>query len=133
MIGLNAPTIRTVGYTVAGMVGTPFVEGFASGFLPLAVTGNKLGSYAVKIASALAVGFAAGKILGREAGRAAYIGGAAYIAVSAIKEFFPALAPAGGGTGEYLGQQNQPLLGEYLGNSPITKGIPDRLQPGSRF
>lgn len=135
MIGLNAPTLKTVGFTVGGMVGTPFVEGFVTGMVPASLQGNKVASYAIKIASAVAVGFGVGKIFGKEAGKAAYIGGAAYIAVQAIREFLPAVSTptVTTGTGRYLGEG--PLLGMYpgMGGSAMTSSIPDRLQPGSRF
>lgn len=136
-LGLSNPTLKVVGFTVGGMVGTPFVEGFAQTVIPASISSTKIGSYAVKIASALAVSFAVGKIFGREAGRSAFIGGASYIAVQAFREFVPGVLPASSGTGYYLGQAHQPLLGEYqprgLGQTQIMQGVPDRLQVGSRF
>ena len=136
-LGLSNPTLKVVGFTVGGMVGTPFVEGFAQTVIPASISSTKIGSYAVKLASALAVSFAVGKVFGREAGRSAFIGGASYIAVQAFREFVPGVLPATSGTGYYLGQAHQPLLGEYqprgVGQTQIMQGVPDRLQVGSRF
>lgn len=136
-VGLNMPTIKAVGYTVLGVVGTPFVEGFAVKYLPVAITGNTFGNYAVKLGSAWLLSFGVDKVAGREAAKATFVGGAAYIAVIAIRQFFPTLlgttAPAG--TSGYMGKQpllgSVPRMGAY--NLPITAASAQRLDPANRF
>lgn len=135
-VGLNMPTIKAVGYTVLGVVGTPFVEGFAVRYLPAAITGNAFGNYAVKLGSAWLLSFGVDKVAGREAAKATFVGGAAYIAVVAIRQYFPTLlgttTPA---TAGYMGKQpllgSVPRMGAY--NLPITAASANRLDPANRF
>lgn len=138
-IGLNMPTVKAVGYTVLGVVGTPFVEGFAVKYLPTAITGNTFGNYAVKIGSAWLLSFGVDKVAGREAAKATFVGGAAYITVVAIRQFFPTLLGTGAatstGTSGYMGKQpllgSVPRMGAY--NLPITAASAQRLDPANRF
>lgn len=131
---LSMPTLKAVGFTVAGVAGTPFVEGFVNRMLPASITGNKFVGYGVKIVSAWGVGTLVGKFAGKEAGRAAYVGGAVYVALGLIREFAPGVLPSTS-MGKYIGTGSQPMLGKYnpgMG-SYATLGVPDRLQPSMRF
>jgi len=135
--GFDKPTLRAVGFTVLGVAGAPFIEGFANQFIPASITSNKFGNYAVKIASALGLSFAAKKVFGAEAGKMVFVGAGAMIAVSALRDFVPGVF--GGALPSAAGTGAQPMLGEYpqvpmrgMG-SYITDGIPDRLRPESRF
>ncbi len=89
------PPLQSVLYVGAGLVGTPVLESYVVGWLPVAITGNTVGRYAVKIATVLGLSFLASKTVGREQAKMVAIGGGAYVLVSAVKEFFPTLLPAG--------------------------------------
>ena len=125
--------LRTVGFTVVGIAGTPFVEGFINNLVVKTIgvtdpTLSKVLNYGVKIGSAYGVSFVVQQVAGREAGRLAFVGGLAYVAVSAIRDFFPALLGTGVG--------HQPLLGRYSASnvsSFITARAPARLRPETRF
>jgi len=135
-LSFNQDTLKSVGLTVGGFIGVPFVEGFAMSYLPAALTGNKFGKYAVKIGAAIALSMLVGKFVSREAGKKVGMGGLAYVGVSIVKDFLPqVMAP---GTGAYMGVSgmgNQPLLGAYMPamGSAITRNAPARLQPQSRY
>ena len=130
----SAPMLKTIGLTAGGFVAVPFIEGFVAKFIPASMQ-SKLTSYAVKIASVVGLSMLVGKFIGKEAGQKVAIGGGAYVAVVAVKDFFPTLLPAAtSGTGSYL--RAQPLLGAYQRGymgSPITNTAPGRLQPQSRY
>ncbi len=136
LFGLSMPNLRTVGFTVAGVAGTPFVEGFVQKLAgsSLGLQG-KLVNYAVKIASAYGLSYGIGMVAGREARNAALIGGLAYVGVSALGDLglLPAAGAAPATTGRYFSAQ--PLLGAYTPKigSYITARTPGRLQPESRF
>lgn len=133
-IGLNMETLKTVGLTAGGFLGTPFVEGFVINYLPTALTGNKFARYAIRIGAAVGLGFLAGKALGRDAGKKVAVGGLAYVGIGLIKDFMPTLVP---GTGSYLrGAGSQPLLGSYQRTamgSYATASAPSRNNPANRY
>lgn len=128
----SMPTLRAVGFTVLGVTATPFIEGFVFRMLP-AQFQNKWVRYAVQIGSVWGVGTLTGRFFGKEAGRAAYIGGAAYVGLGLIREFFPGVLGTNA-LGRYTGVGAQPLIGAYPGMGTFaTAGAPERLQPSSRF
>lgn len=137
---MSMPTLKAVGFTLVGVTGTPFASGFVLNLLPetfkTGQTGRYVG-YGVKILSAWGVGRLTQQFFGRDAGRAAYIGGAAYVALDLIRDFFPNILPPtsmGRYLGKYMGAQ--PLLGAYPSSGMgaySTQGIPNRLQPSDRF
>lgn len=137
--GMDKGTLKSAAFVAGGVVGTPFVSGFVNGFLPTSITSNQFGRYAINIASALGLSFVGGKILGKEAAKLIAVGGFAYVAVCALKDFMPSLfgsttALSGMGFQPMLGAHNQRRLGMYSGmGSRITSQIPDRLRPESRF
>lgn len=130
----SAPMLKTIGLTAGGFVAVPFIEGFVAKFIPASMQG-KLTSYAVKIASVIGLSMLVGKFMGKEAGQKVAIGGGAYVAVVAVKDFFPTLLPASAaGAGSYL--RAQPMLGAYQRSymgSAVTQNAPGRLQPQSRY
>lgn len=130
-IGLNTETLKTVGLTAGGFLGTPFVEGFVVNYLPTSLTSNRFARYAIRIAAAVGLGFLVGKAIGKEAGKKVAIGGLAYFGVGLIKDFMPTL---GTGTGSYL--RSQPLLGTYQKSSMgsyMTSSGPARNDPANRY
>lgn len=143
LFGLELPNIQTVGYTVAGVAATPFVEGFVQKNLIDSLelsdkTAKTVVNYAVKVASAYGVSYAIGMFAGGEAKKAALIGGLAYVGVSALSDL--GLLPTSSeakkevkpAAGRYLSAQ--PLLGAYRPmGSFVTAATPSRLQPQSRF
>ena len=139
--GFAMPDLKTVGYTVAGVAGTPFVEGLVSGTVinTLGVqdkTMRTVVTYALKLASAYGISYAVGMFAGREAKTAALIGGLSYVGVSALSDLglLPgAKVSTASSTGRYLAAQ--PLLGAYSPKigSAVTAFAPGRLQPASRF
>lgn len=132
--GLNTPMIKTVGFTVVGVAGTPFLEGFINPFIPATWKTSRVTAYAVKIASALGVGFVVKQLFGGEAAKAATAGGLAYVGVGAIREFAPGLIGSGTGTTTQKYLSSQPNLGLYPGlGSYMTADTPDRLRPETRY
>jgi len=93
-IGLGGlPPLQAVAFTGVGFVGTPMAEGFLNTFLPVSLTGNTIGKYAVRIGSVLGLSMLAKAVLGRSASRYVALGGGLYVAVTAVKEFAPGLIP----------------------------------------
>lgn len=133
----SKPTLKNVGFAVVGIAGTPLLTGFINKYLPASLTGNKYANYAIKGAAAFGLSMVAGKVAGKDAGKAVLIGGLAYVTLGIITDFFPTLLGTGSstGTGRYL--QAQPLLAgvrEYPSlRGPITAGAPSRLDPANRF
>lgn len=139
-VSYQASTLKAVGYTVVGVAGTPFLEGFIQNSIVKAFGVqdpmiNKILNYGVKIGSAFGISYGAKMIGGRDAGRYALVGGLAYVAVAAIRDIFPTLL--GGGMGKYLNAQAllgkyQPMRSPRLG-SAITRDTPARLSPATRM
>ena len=130
-IGFNMETLKTVGLTAGGFLGTPFVEGFVVNYLPASLTSNKYARYAIRIAAAVGLGYLVGKAMGKDAGKKVAVGGLAYFGVGLVKDFMPTL---GTGTGAYL--RAQPLLGAYQRSSMgsyMTSAAPSRLDPANRY
>jgi thiamine transporter ThiT len=133
----SKPTLKSVGFAVVGLAGTPMLTGFIQRYLPASLTGNKWANYAVKGASAYGLSLVASKVAGKDAGRAVLIGGLAYVTLGIITDFFPTLLGTSAGTGRYLNAQ--PLLAgmreyPFRGTAgPITAGAPSRLDPANRF
>jgi hypothetical protein len=131
---MDKNTLQTVAFTAGGMVGTPIIEGFVYQYIPVAFSGNVFGKYVIRIGSALLLAWGVGKIAGQEAGKKVAVGGLAYIALGAVKDFFPTLLPASApvsGLGAYMPLRRQPLLGAYQRSSfgSTVQNVPTRLQP----
>lgn len=89
ILGVSLPPIQTVLYVGVGYIGTPMVEGFLNKFVPTAITGNTLGRYAVKIASAIGLSAVTRMVLGSSEARLVAVGGGVYVLTSAAAEFMP--------------------------------------------
>jgi hypothetical protein len=125
--------LKTAGYVVIGVIGVPFVEGFAANIIPTPWASNKLVTYGVKFGSAFGLGYLGKMLLGKEAGKLIFVGGLTYLAISLIKDYVPGLT-----TTSLSGMRSQPMLGKYLGatrgmGSYITNRAPERLRPENRY
>ena len=94
-MGFSIPPLKLVALGAAGFVGTPMLEGFLAGVLPVSITGTTLGKYATRIASGLGLMWISKMIMGRAASMSVGIGSGIYIATSMVREFAPNLLPAG--------------------------------------
>ncbi len=92
-LGFTLPPMQSVLYVGVGMAGTPIVESFLSSYIPASITGSSIGKFAVRIGTVLGLSFAVKSLMGKEAGKMVGIGGGAYVALSAIKDFFPGVIP----------------------------------------
>ena len=53
VLGVALPPVNMIAWGAGGFIAPPMVEGFVNKFLPVEVTGNTLGRYAIKIGSVL--------------------------------------------------------------------------------
>jgi len=136
-LGFDKHSLTQIGGVVAGMIGTPFVEGYVLQLVPSSLTADKttglIVRYGVKIASVAGLSFLAKQVLGREFARTVLIGGGAYIAMNALQEFGVLPGASASAPAQITGLRAQPLLGEYQLGSYITQDAPERLQPEARF
>jgi len=91
ILGVELPPLNQVLYAGAGFIATPMVEGFINRYLPVSVTSNPIGRYAVKIVSVIGLSFLAKKAIGVSEARMVAVGGGAYVLTSAVNEFMPSL------------------------------------------
>lgn len=94
-LGIDLPPLKMVLFAGAGFIAPPMVEGFINKFLPIEITSNKIGRYATKIASVLALTWLTKKVIGSNEARMVAVGGASYVLVSAVNEFVPQLTMSG--------------------------------------
>jgi hypothetical protein len=136
-LGFDRQSLTQIGGVVAGMIGTPFVEGYVLQLVPSSLTADKttgmIVRYGVKIASVAGLSFLAKQVLGRDFARTVLIGGGAYIAMNALQEFGVLPGASASAPAQITGLRAQPLLGEYQLGSYITQDAPERLQPEARF
>lgn len=86
--------VPAVGWGVVGATGSTLVPGLVGKFVPLPTKDtNPAMYYGVKFLSAIGLGWLAGMMVGRTAGRHIMTGGAITVAAEAVNHF--ALAPAG--------------------------------------
>jgi hypothetical protein len=142
VLGLKLPPLQSAAYAAAGFVGTPMLEGFLSRFIPIEVTANTLGKYAVRIGSVLGLTYLAKMVLGRSQANMVGIGGGAYVLVSAIREFAPTMLPgmsayvtAGPSLSAYVPRSGLSGMGASpFGNGFSTAGVArSRAATPSRF
>ncbi|MCK9570732.1 hypothetical protein M0R72_17415 [Candidatus Pacearchaeota archaeon] len=137
-------------YAGAGFVAVPGLESIINNSLPVSFTSTPAGKYAVKAGLALGLGFAASKLISREAGKAVVIGGGLYVIANAVVDFMPQIF---GGFSGYLpgrmrgqmgpgpvavrGMQGQRMLGRYtrgaVGGAMSQSAVPERLSLAARF
>ena len=132
-MGLSLPNVTKVIYAGAGYVGTPIVEGFVNTYLPVSLTGNTFGKYAVRIGAVVGLTWLSKAVLGKEAATYVGIGGGSYVLISAVREFAPGVIPGlsaytlpSRGMGAYL-----PSVGRNytsLGGPMVSSGTTDVAQ-----
>lgn len=98
IMGLQLPSLKDFLYTGIGFAAAPGVEGFVSSYLPTDITANTAGRYAVKIGTVGLTAWAVRQFIGSSEGNRVLLGGAIYVAMSAIKDFMPGVIP---GLGAY--------------------------------
>jgi hypothetical protein len=130
ILGINLPPLETVLYTGVGVIGTPMVEGFASRFLPLELTTNVVGRYALKVASVLGLTWLTNTLLGSNEAKAVGAGGGAYVLVSALREFAPGVVGMGAYTQMRAYTQMQGRIPNGMAG-PASAG--NRFYAGSTF
>jgi hypothetical protein len=144
-LGIEFPDLATIGFTAGGFIVPPFVEGFASRFLPAQLTSTMFGRYLVKIGAVAVNALAVRQLVGTREAKLVTLGGSVYLASSLLTDFAPAMIGAAAGpvpaprttttTGYYnpgaLG--SQPLVGEYAPMGAYQDGVPERLRPGNRY
>lgn len=119
ILGFNLKEIAVAG---AAVVASPFVEKQLLRILPVSMAGTKTGRWAVKVGSAVAIGFAARRFMGSNTARLAMIGLGAQLVADAVTEFMPTFgvgfypnramgAYAGGGYASLRGGRGQTYLG----------------------
>lgn len=146
MFGLQIPGMATTAGAVAGLVIPGMVQAQIAAYVPASLSSTTIGKWLVRTASVALPAWIVKRFISAKAGTMMFIVGAATLGAMALREFFPTAFPA---LGQYLGEQ--PFLG-YYGTSgggqrqlttgrqqfPImqpgmSRGVPDRLQAGSRF
>lgn len=145
MLGATFPSIPDIAFTAGGFLAPPFVEGFALRFLPATFAANPMGRWAIKIGSVILIALGVRQLIGRKEGNQVAVGGAVYLAATAVADFLPQLI---GGTSTGTGYYNpgalasQPLLagagaypgvGAYPGAGAYQEDVPERLRVGNRF
>jgi len=93
IMGFSLPPLQSVLYAGAGFAGVPLVEGFLTPMLPASVTTTTLGKYGVRIGAVIGLSYLTKMVLGNEAAKMVGIGGGAYVAISAVREFAPGVIP----------------------------------------
>lgn len=119
--GFALPPFQSVLYTGVGFLGVPLVEGFLNRFVPVSITGNQFGKYAVRIASVVGLSFLAKQVVGAEEAKKVAIGGGAYVLTTAAAEFLPESIKQSIGLSAYV----QPGLSAYVdGGRSTGLGLP---------
>ena len=99
IMGISLPPMSDVLWGTAGVAAIPTIEGFATPFLPTALTGNTMGRYAVKGGALVLASMATRALIGSSEAKKVALGGSLYIVVNAIIEFAPGVIP---GLGAYV-------------------------------
>ena len=142
LAGFGIPGIEPIAGAFAGLVVPPVLRYFTSSFIPATITANPIGKYLVKGAYAFLPAWAVRKYVNRSVGNTMMIVGLGKVLFDAVREFAPGIP---GLSDDNVGYQ--PFLGAYTAQrrgfpqlrpvpmmqSPMVAGVPDRLQPGSRF
>lgn len=145
-LGFSLPPMADVLYTAAGFIGPNVVSNQILTYLPASVktnadgTPNQLTIWATKIASVFIPAYLIRRFVNPRAGLLFLVGGAAGLAIDALKTFAPSVA-------QTLHLGSQPLLGSYftrpqgqIANFPrqarvpaMIADAPARLDPSHRF
>lgn len=87
------PKVNQVLYVAGGFIAPPLIESQLNQFLPVTLTGNTIGKYAVRAAAILGLQWAVRSFVGRAEAFYVGLGGWSYFGISAIREFAPNLIP----------------------------------------
>lgn len=128
VMGFHVPPMKQILFAGVGFVAPPMVEGFIAGFLPVSMQpspDNKVATYAIRIASVVALTLGVKQLVGSEEARMTAIGGSVYIASQAIRDFAPEIAakiglnayvPTTGGFGSYVDSTSTQAMTRSFGN-----------------
>jgi hypothetical protein len=134
--------LADIAYAGVGFIAPPAIEGFTKSMLPVALTGNVFGRYAVKAAAVFGLAWAGKKFLSQEAGKYIAIGGVTYILANLVIDYMPTLFTGFSGymsPGPTFGALPRrrmgagPLLGMYKGIGTMPGKLPERVDPNARF
>jgi hypothetical protein len=140
MFGGLMPGIEPIAGAFAGLAVPPIVNYFVSGYIPASIAANPIGRYAIKAAEVALPSWLIRRYVNRNVGTIMMIAGFGKLLFDAVAEFAPGI-PGLSGMGY------QPMLGAYAANrrglptarpvpmmqSPMIAGVPDRLNPQTRF
>jgi hypothetical protein len=145
-MGLQLPfNMMGLAGALAGFALPKIIVSQVSSFLP-SLGSNPLITFALRAASVLVPGMLLRKYVGGNFATAYMVIGMGLLIKDIVVYFMPSM-------GVYLGQTSQPMLGYYPGGkivgmgsylnrrarqvavttTPVLTGVPDRLNPGSRF
>jgi len=134
--GIMGVRFTDILYAGVGFVAPSAINGFISGLLPTALTGNAAGRYAVKGGIVFGLSWAGKKFLGPEAGKYIAIGGLTYIVANLIIDFAPQLFSGFGYMNPgrtFQPMRGQPYLGMYQAAGLNPTRLPERVDPNARF
>lgn len=120
-------------------------------FLPATISATPIGRWAVKLGSVILISLGVRQLVGPKAARQVAIGGAVYLAATAVAEFLPGMIEGGTAKTAYYGPGqlgSQPLVGAGAGEYSFGAGaypgligagaysqddVPERFRVGNRF
>jgi hypothetical protein len=146
LMGIELPSLADVAFVGAGLVVPPIVSSYVMTNFLSSYSTNTAVVWTVNIASAIAPALLVRKFVSRRAGNMMLVGGAAALALQAVKTFFPGVIPGLSGQpflGAYvpsyqLPRRNPLMLGRYMHggtmmSNPVYNTTPERLLPENRF
>jgi len=119
--GLLKSTVVPGVIGAGGAIALDIVMGYAQPYLPTSLQTGWF-NIAVKIAGAVGVGMVVGKVLGREKGRIATIGGVTVVAYSTLRGMLKTALPSVPGLGAYM-DYTPYRMGAYMPGPTGTPGI----------
>lgn len=141
IMGITLPPLDAVLATGAGVVVPPIVAGYVMKMLPADWQTSRATYWLVKIGSAIVPSMIVRQYVNRRWGNFMLIGGAASLAIDAVRKFMPGVIP-GLGAQPFLGRMGAyydrpqnivPYGRPRAALTPMMEGVPDRLMPQTRF
>jgi hypothetical protein len=134
------PGIEPITGAFAGLAVPPVLNYLVSGYIPAAISGNTFGRYAVRAAEVVIPSWLVRRYVNKNVGTIMMFVGISKLLFDGVKEF-------ASGIPGLSGMGFQPMLGVYPGarrglpaarpvpmmQTPMTSGVPGRLDPGRRF
>ncbi len=100
LLGVEMPPLQAVLWAGVGFVAPSSIETWLNtNIIPVSLSGNTIGKYAVRIGSVLGLSWIVKQVMGSSEAKMVGIGGGAYVLISALKEFAPGVIP---GVGAYV-------------------------------